>query len=165
MKPKTNLQSPMKLAKAWGRRPQVIYSLLRRHPELVHEVNGKKMVDPEEVMKYLGAPRSQRRANADEDFILPTGFKLEGAWYHINLWVFTDETKRPKWPRGRSATGKEVTLSRRRLYKLIKQGKIKPLDVDALIEALLELKKNHPDTYNQSYETWKSLTQHEEEEE
>ena len=161
---KTQLQSPMKLAKSLGRRPQVIYSLLRRHPELVHVINGKKMVDPQEVMKYLGAPRTPRRGDTDEDFRLPTGFKLEGAWYHVNLWVFPDETNRPKWPRGRSATGKEVTLSRRRLYKLIKQGKIRPLDVDALIEALLELKKNHPDTYNQSYETWKKLTQPEEEE-
>lgn len=154
------LVSPIKLAKAIGRRPQVIYALLRKHPELVHEVKGKKMVYEREILSVLGAPRKPgRRSNADEDFNLPTGFVLEGVWVHANIWVFPDETKRPKWVRGKEASGKEVSLSRRRLYKLIKSGALQPVDVDALLEALLELKKNHPDTYNKSYQSWKGLKQ------
>lgn len=151
------LISPMKLAKSLGRRPQVIYALLRKNPHLVHEVNGRKMVNPQEVMKYLGAPRVRSRSssNSSEDFNLPSGFVVEGAWIHANIWVIPDEHNRPLWVKGRRASGKEVTLSRRKFLKLIRQGKIQPIDVDALLEALLELKRNHPDTYNKSYQTWK----------
>lgn len=157
------LVTPSKLARSLGRRPQVIYALLRRNPHLVHEVNNRKMVKPSEVMKYLGAPRAPRRSkDTDEDFILPAGFELEGAWIHADIWVIPDDRKKPKWVRGRMLNS-ELSLSRRRLMKLIAAGKVRPIDVDALLEALLELKKNHPETYNKSYQTWKELHPEEEE--
>ena len=150
------LMSVSKMAKALGRRPQVIHALLRQHPELIHTApNGRRQVKPSEVLKYLGAPRRPKHERIDEDFNLPTGVVVEGAWVHASVWIIPDERNRPLWVKGRRTGGKEVTLSRRKFLKLIRQGKIQPIDVDALIEALLELKKNHPDTYNKSYQTWK----------
>lgn len=163
----SELTTPSKLAKSLGRRPQVIYALLRKNPHLVHEVSGRKMVIPQEVMKYLGAPRVRRSDSTpvDEDFTLPSGFVLEGAWIHASIWVMPDDRGRPKWVKGRSNNPNlEISLSRKKFLKLIRQGKLKPIDVDALIEALQELKQNHPETYNKSYQTWKELNQNYEEE-
>lgn len=73
----------------------------------------------------------------------PSGFELEGVYYHIGIWAFseTDDSGDRYWVRGVKNSGKPIDIPEHRLYELIRQGKLKPLDPCKLIQALLPLCK------------------------